>query len=448
MIHTLPYEIVDGHIIVSSTKGNLLIDTGAPSSVGNDNTVSFAGRNHSVKKNFMGVSPKSLSDHIGTNINALIGVDILNQYDMVISPYQRQLFVSDEEQHVDGEELELDEFMGIPIFKASVDEDMIWMFFDTGARLPYLDPNIAQTYPRIGTEQDFYPGIGRFNTETYRVPIALGGETVELVVGILPQLLQMTLMMANTSGILGTTILSDYLVGFAPRRKKLILQRLKKELLNVVEARRYPGALQPERLPGNIPTETGMTNASSNPFIVLVRKASSLNWCMKPYCTTCGAIDFRSALQEVGGELGGPLADALADVDLDELTSMPNWEDAIQIAVRDLPLSGQATALFESWLERADQNPRFFDFVLYKLVRYLPEDHSVRVEWIERGVSLAIQICDFSLVESLVLTLRKKALQYDQLMALAKKFAKESKQMQRVLRNVCNIKIDLAQQIT
>ena len=82
----------------------------------------------------MGVSPKSLSDHIGTNINALIGADILNQYDMVISPYQRQLFVSDEEQHVDGEELELDEFMGIPIFKASVDMNTIRIFFDTGRR--------------------------------------------------------------------------------------------------------------------------------------------------------------------------------------------------------------------------------------------------------------------------------------------------------------------------
>ncbi|MBU4179873.1 MAG: retropepsin-like domain-containing protein [Desulfobacteraceae bacterium] len=445
MIYILPYEIVGGHIIVSSSNGNLLIDTGAPSSVGYDNTVSFAGRNHFVKKDFMGVSPKSLSGYIGTRINALIGADILNQYDMVISPHLRQLLVSDEEQHVDGEQLELDEFMGVPIFKASVDENTIRMFFDTGARLSYLHPNIAQTYPRIGTEQDFYPSIGRFKTETYRVPIALGGETVELVVGILPQLLRTTLMMANTSGILGTAILSDYLVGFAPRRKKLILQRLKKELPNGMEAKRYPGAPQPARLPGNVHAETGMTSVSDNPFIDLVRKASSLNWCMKPYCTTCGAMDFRSALQEVGGKLGGPLADALADVNLDELTSMPNWEDAIQIAVRDLPLPGQATALFESWLERAHQNLRFFDVVLYKLIRYLPEDHSVRVEWIVRGVYLAIQTCDFSLVESLILTLRKNALQYDQLMALAKRFAKESRQMHRVLRNACNIEIDLAQ---
>ena len=98
------------------------------------------------------MSSKSLSSHIGTRIKALIGADIL---DMIISPHRKQLIVSDEEQHVDGEELEIDEFMGIPIFKAPVNDDTIRMFFDTGARLSYLHPDIAQAYPRIGTEQDF-----------------------------------------------------------------------------------------------------------------------------------------------------------------------------------------------------------------------------------------------------------------------------------------------------
>ena len=125
-------------------------------------------------------------------------------------------------------------------------------------------------------------------------------------------------------------------------------------------------------------------------------------------------------------------------MNLDELTLIPNWEDAIQIAVRDLPLHIQATALFETWLERAHQNLRSFDVVLYRLVRYLPESHPVRLKWIAKGVSLAEQTNDFSLVESLILTLRKNALQYSKIMSLAKEFAKESKQMQRVLRNACN----------
>ena len=142
------------------------------------------------------------------------------------------------------------------------------------------------------------------------------------------------------------------------------------------------------------------------------------------------------------------LFNALSNVNLDELTCLPKWESALEIAVRDLPLPGQAASLLESWLERSYLNLRFFDVVLYNLVRYLPEGHSVREKWIERGVSLATQTSDFSLVESLILTLRKNALRYDQLMALGKRFAKQSRQMQRVLRNACNIKIDLAQQGT
>lgn len=190
-----------------------------------------------------------------------------------------------------------------------------------------------------------------------------------------------------------------------------------------------------------------MAEGRSNSFLDIVRKACVQNWCVQPYCTTCGAMNYRSALREVGGMLGDDLADALAEVNLDELTSLPKWEGALEIAVRDLPLPGQATSLLESWLERANQNLRFFDGVLYRLVRYLPKDHPVRIKWLIAGISLAVQTCDFSLVESLIPTLRQNSLQYDQLLAIAKSFAKESVQMRRVLRNACNIEIDSGQKL-
>jgi hypothetical protein len=189
-----------------------------------------------------------------------------------------------------------------------------------------------------------------------------------------------------------------------------------------------------------------MTQPTVNSFLKALRQAAKENWCVQPYCTTCGAREFRSALRQVGGELGGPLADDLADVNLDELTSLPKWNEAIEIAVRDLPLPGQATSLLERWLTRADENIRFFDVVLYKLVRYLPQEHTVQAQWIAKGIALAVETRDFSLVESLILTLRGKAVQHEQLMYLAKQFTAGSKQMQRVLRNACNIDTESAQQ--
>lgn len=187
-----------------------------------------------------------------------------------------------------------------------------------------------------------------------------------------------------------------------------------------------------------------MADAHDNAFLRILREAVAQNWCTTPYCTTCGAREFRSALRDVGGDLGGPLANALDDLDVDELTSLPKWDGALQIAVRDLPVPGQATSLLESWLVRADQNLRFFDFMLYKLVRHLPEGHRVREKWVTKGLAIAAHTHDFSLVESLILTLRNRSLSHNQLMDIAKALAAGSAQMRRVLRNACNIDIDTA----
>ena len=189
-----------------------------------------------------------------------------------------------------------------------------------------------------------------------------------------------------------------------------------------------------------------MTGESGNLFLELVRQAAQQNWCVRPHCTTCGAMYFRSALRAAGGELGGPLLEALANLDLDELMSLPDWDGALETAVGDLPLPGQAMTLLDSWLGRAEEYIRFFDVVLYRLVRHLPEDHPVRERWIARGISLALQTGNFSLVESLILTLRGNAVQHEELLDLARQLAARSQQMQRVLRNACNIETKSPQQ--
>ena len=225
-MHVFYYELVDGHVVVKFEGVAFLIDTGAPSSVAEKASISFAGRDHVVQTNYMGITPRSLSDHIGTSINALIGADILNDFSMVIDPRTNELRLSAGNLDLSGVELPIESFMGIPIVEAKIEDNTIRMFFDTGAKLSYLDPEITGRYPTLGPAQDFYPGIGQFQTQTYRIPIKLGTETVELTVGNLPQLLQTTLMMANTSGILGTAILSHFVVGLSHNQQKLVLQRV------------------------------------------------------------------------------------------------------------------------------------------------------------------------------------------------------------------------------
>lgn len=226
MMHTYNYKFVDGHIIAIAGQLQLLIDTGAPCSVGDSSTLAFAGGSYPMQRNYMGISPESLSKSVGTHVNALVGADILNQYDILIDPNTNSLNMTEDDVPLAGSSLELDSFMGIPIVKARVGQDAVRMFFDTGAKLSYLDPDKTTALQSIGTESDFYPGVGTFSTNLYDVPITLATESMVLRVGNLPELLQMTLMMADTNGILGTAILRTHKVSYAPRRKTMTIQRI------------------------------------------------------------------------------------------------------------------------------------------------------------------------------------------------------------------------------
>ena len=226
MSHTYKYEFIDGHIIAAADQCRLLIDTGAPFSVAESSTIEFAGRSFRAQRNYMGVSPESLSTSVGTPIDALVGADILNRYDMLIDPTTVTLHVSEDDLPLNGQAQELEDFMGIPIVDVAVGEDKVRMFFDTGAKLSYLDAGRTDAFESVGTETDFYPGMGEFSTKVYDIPIMLAGETIVLRFGNLPELLQMTLMMAATGGILGTAILRTHRVTFAPRRRVLTLQRV------------------------------------------------------------------------------------------------------------------------------------------------------------------------------------------------------------------------------
>jgi hypothetical protein len=54
----------------------------------------------------------------------------------------------------------LEQFMDIPFIEALVGDDWGQMFFDTGAKLSYINPELTDKFPSVGTSQDFYPGIG------------------------------------------------------------------------------------------------------------------------------------------------------------------------------------------------------------------------------------------------------------------------------------------------
>ena len=64
---------------------------------------------------------------------------------------------------------------------------------------------------------------GLLGGDTHLVEVVFAGETFQLRCGTLPGLLGMTLMMAETSGIIGNSVLHKRSVGYFPRRGELSL---------------------------------------------------------------------------------------------------------------------------------------------------------------------------------------------------------------------------------
>lgn len=178
----------------------------------------------------------------------------------------------------------------------------------------------------------------------------------------------------------------------------------------------------------------------SNPLYDIIRKAYEQNWCVMPYCTTCGAHEYRNALRELSGPLGGGLADALVDIDLQEISLLSNWQDALLVAIMDLPISQQLEGVLAAWLPKISDHVALADLILYKIIRYMRKDNATRNNWIERCMDIAINSRNFSLIESLLLVLRRDAWDNPKLIAIAKKYAKADVQMERALRNSCKLR--------
>ncbi len=109
-------------------------------------------------------------------------------------------------------ELGIRTFMGIPIIELSVDIRKLNFFLDTGAKLSYLPQNITGNYPSLGRVEDFYPAIGRFQTDSYEIPTSLGEVSFTAKYGNLPNILQGTLTAANAQGIIGFDFFNHFKV--------------------------------------------------------------------------------------------------------------------------------------------------------------------------------------------------------------------------------------------
>ena len=98
------------------------------------------------------------------------------------------------------------QFMGVPSAFFSIAGNNYQMFVDSGAKLSYVDQKVASKFTPVGREKDFYPSLGEFETDVYEIPFQLGHSDFTLRCGVLPKLLETTMLLTGNAGIIGSEL--------------------------------------------------------------------------------------------------------------------------------------------------------------------------------------------------------------------------------------------------
>lgn len=211
-----------GHPIINDGENIILIDTGAPSTIHASNNLIFCSDNYNCSTNYMGLTVTKISEMLGTEITTLLGADVLSNLKILFDYKNGVVEFNKEEITFEGTEIDISNFMGIPIIELSVDNQKLKFFLDTGAKLSYLSDSITSNYESIGTDEDFYPGVGKFETNCFEIPTSFGDNNFIVKYGNLPTLLQMTLMIGGTDGIIGFDFFNNFSVVIDLKNNKLI----------------------------------------------------------------------------------------------------------------------------------------------------------------------------------------------------------------------------------
>ena len=205
-------EIIDGHCIVHDNDNIILVDTGFPGTIHHQVSFDFVGKKY-YPSGVAGLSIIQLRELTGINqITTLLGNDIMRDFKVRFDYRNGSLsfFAHDEESGF--EDLPLTIKMGVPVIEAGIHSSRHTFFLDSGARLSYLKKEIATSYEQIGQEEDFYPGLGRFHADVYKVPVEIAGYSFTVKAAIPPDSVLSLLEMNNVDGIIGYDLFRAFIV--------------------------------------------------------------------------------------------------------------------------------------------------------------------------------------------------------------------------------------------
>jgi hypothetical protein len=221
--HSFPLRLANGHLFVSIDGQSWLVATGAPTSFGLRRSLRFCGRRFSVGRHYLGLTPTQLAAFTGIDAVGMLGADVLNEFDHLFDLERGCVTVSPGPLSLDGTTVPMREIIGLPVVRVHLEGRKYPVFFDTSSPVSYFQDRRLERLPAAGPQEDFFPGLGRFESETHTGTLTVGDLSFPSRFGRLPDLLANGLRAARTRGILGNELLQHRTIGYFPKRRRLVV---------------------------------------------------------------------------------------------------------------------------------------------------------------------------------------------------------------------------------
>jgi len=205
----MQYDLIlhDGHAIFKlDDQKTVLLDTGVPISFHTTRQINFEGAVHPTSISLGKINVTEVSRLIGMPITTIFGGDILSKYKVCMDYHNRTITFEPLSYTIsEGELLPVNRDSNYLLLPVEINGKKVLGYLDTGAKLSYVSRELTNGMHDLGREQeDFYIGIGNFNTQVYSADAILSDSiSVECIFGVLPSQISSAFFNQTKQAIIG-----------------------------------------------------------------------------------------------------------------------------------------------------------------------------------------------------------------------------------------------------
>lgn len=227
MSDTFQITFVKGHPTINVDGNIFIVDTGSPATFGRQETITLCGRdfNAGMGNNISGMTMDGISNLLGTHIDGFIGGDTFRQLVALEFDYPNNTITFHDVLPDMADSLQTDfEMCGNHVsINLLINGQTRRVFFDCGAPIAYLNPEILPNRKPDGVRNDVSPSGGAFESPVFSMETQFAGRTFVAEYGPLPETHQTYVASKGHDGVVGKNILDLGKVFLCYEQQKMYL---------------------------------------------------------------------------------------------------------------------------------------------------------------------------------------------------------------------------------